>query len=123
MKELRRIVIGEMTEKVRVILSSTESDGLQWKGTKTDLLELLHEVYYHCGITMDDGSYATFSYLVAHAFRVFGIIPPRNPRARASRAENRKGMRSASLVRRIEAALSSPDGREALDRLWKELCF
>ena len=90
MNELRSIVISEMTEKVRFILSRSESEGLQWKGTKTDLVELLHEVYYHCGITMEDGSYATFTYLVERAFSVFGMTPPRNPRARGVRAESRK---------------------------------
>ena len=120
MNELRSIVISEMTEKVTFILSRSESEGLQWKGTKTDLVELLHEVYYHCGITMEDGSYATFTYLVERAFSVFGMTPPRNPRARAVRAESRKGMRRASLVRRMENVLAGPDGRKALERMMGE---
>lgn len=68
------MVIVEMTEKVKLLLSMQEKDGLQWRGTKRDLLELLHEVYYHCGIVMADGSYATFTYLVGRVFKVFGLV-------------------------------------------------
>lgn len=112
------MVIVEMTEKVRLLLSMQEKDGLQWRGTKRDLLELLHEVYYHCGIVMADGSYATFTYLVGRVFKVFGLVPPRNPSSKAFRAEGRKGVRRASLVSRMESAASA-GGREGLERFWE----
>ena len=120
MQQTDNTIITEITEKVKFILSKTAEDGLQWTGTKTDLLELLHKVYVYNTITMPDGTIPSFSYLVDQTFSILHLVPLKNPYARTRRAVSRKGMRQRSITDRLQYIISSADdGRK--QRFWNTL--
>lgn len=106
-RERRRKVTAVITEKVKYILSRTQSDGIGWGGSKADLLELLHEVYVHGTIMMPDGRPATMVYLVKTCFSILGLTVMKSYRTCISRAEARKGIRSGCLAERIQRMMYS----------------
>lgn len=94
--ELR--VIDDMKE----LLQRSECDGLQWRGTKTDLVEMVHILYESEELTDDDGLPMTFVELLRRSCMVVHTKMPRNPATYLAQARQCKGMRRMPLLLRYK---------------------
>ena len=98
-KEIMKIVKEKVTETVRMMMEHKEGE-MQWVGTKTDLLELIHEAWMQAEIYEPDGNQARFSYLVREVFGRLQMTVPRNPSVHVSRSMQKKGVFARSIVER-----------------------
>lgn len=94
--ELR--VIDDMKE----LLSHHEDEGLQWHGTKTDLVEMVHILYESEELTDEDGVPVSFKRLLERCCCVVHERVPRNPATYLSQARQCKGMKRAPLLMRYK---------------------
>lgn len=117
--ELRRRVTEVITEKVMYLLSLRYEDGVRWKGSKADLLELIHEVYVHGDIKMPDRCHANLTYLVRTCFANLGLMVMKNVHSHVRRAAKRKGIRSGRLVEHIREMVAC--NMDLDKQLWNEL--
>lgn len=96
MKMARERLTAEFVE----LLGKSPEDGVRWKGTVTDLVEVAHIAYMQgtvCGI---QGSACTFRELVARVCSVLHVKMPHNPQACAYQAAQRKGVRCSPYIER-----------------------
>lgn len=121
--EQRRQVTEVIIQKVTYILSKTEADGLRWKGTKTDLLELLQVVYLHGALLKPDGTPMTMSYLCTTCFSILGLTLRKGYRATIQRASVRKGVKAVPITDRLQFVMFRSHGNRTLNhqRFWEEL--
>ncbi len=100
-----------------LVCMSEKGDGgaeqLSWRGTKSDLLELLRVAYDSGEVMTADGVQMAFSEMVRRVFGVLHVSPVTNPYARLQRAEMRKGIRSVSMHQRLEYIA----GHEGMERV------
>lgn len=86
-------VYRAMKADVEELLRLAPDSGRRWTHSRTDLLEMIYIVYLTADLSRDDGSPATFRWLVARIFSNLNLRPPANPVAVAITARNRKGVR------------------------------
>ena len=119
-REAQRVVVDEMTRQVKYILTKTADDGLQWHGTKCDLLEMLKVVYDKGTIINNDGTMAGYMYMARRVFNILHETMVSNPYAKAKRATQRKGIRRMTMTDRVRHAMASgEEGR--VEAFWKTL--
>ena len=73
---------------------------LLWKGTRSDLMELVYLIYVNGNFRDADGYPLSMAELTRRVCRVFDLPAPYNPYERAARAMNRKGLRRHRLLER-----------------------
>lgn len=98
----RREAQQQLAGEVERLMSHDEQEGLQWKGTHTDLMEALH-VAYETGALQDEwGICLSFSSIVRRVCRLLHVNEPRNPYECASRGQRRKGMQMTPYLERYQ---------------------
>lgn len=90
------------------LLDKPHNHHLQWTGSTADLMEAAHAVYTEGCLHHADGQPLTFGQIVGRACRLLNVRQPANPRSLARRAEERKGIRTATLLYRYRHWLGSP---------------
>lgn len=96
MKEARE----RLTEEFVELLGMSPDDGVRWKGTVTDLMEVAHIAYTQGTVCDEDGSTCTFRRLVSRACAILHVKEPHNPGGCAYQAEQRKGVKRAPFIER-----------------------
>lgn len=116
--ERRREVSNIIIVKVRQLLSMKEEDGVEWCGSKADLLEMLQTAYVYGDLIHPDGSPMLMSQMVRHTFALFHLTVMKNIASHAQRALTRKGKRVLSINERIRRVL---DAGGTADAVWHSL--
>ena len=106
-------------ETMKDILSA-EKCSMVWKGTKTDLLELLWITYNKGNLMEADGSMVTYKSMVRRACDVFCIPEIPNHYCLAHRGGVRKGVKRDSVTGRIMRIMSAHD-TEGMRSFWSSL--
>lgn len=116
-KEIMKIVKEKVTETVRMMMEHKEGE-MQWVGTKTDLLEMIHIAWMQAEIYEPDGNQARFSYLVREIFGRLQIEVPRNPSVHVSRSMQKKGVFARSIEDRWQTIVrnNTSNSLKALDK-------
>ena len=92
--EMERI-LETMRSEIIAILALSPHAGYAWKGTTTDLLEVINAVVMSCELFDENGRRYTFG----------NRHEPHNPRSYLTKARQRKNLHRPPLMRRYEAAL------------------
>lgn len=108
--QMRRLV----TEKVTEMMRMSADCGVEWGGSKADLLEMLQIAYVYGDLHTADGRLLRMSEMVQHTFGVFGLSVMKNVSAHAHRAMERKGKRAKSVADRVMDVLDDRVGEELL---------
>lgn len=111
-EEMEDMIINTMRD-----ILSAEQGSMVWKGTKTDLLELLWITFDKGHLMEADGSMATYKSMVRRACDVFGIPEIANPYCLAHRGGVRKGVKRDSVAGRIMRILAAHNP-EAVNSFW-----
>lgn len=102
-----------MEEQFVGLLEHDENEGLTWKGTKTDLMEIVHAMYCNGNIRDDEGYPVTMAWLVDRACRVLHVVPPVNPYYLAQKGRIRKGVICPTFAERY-TWIRKETGRDAI---------
>lgn len=97
-REFRQRIVEDLEE----LYGHSPEEGLKWKSTKTDLIEMIHILFHSERIKDDLGLPATFVMLVNHYCGILHVKVPVNPRQLVGRAVQSKGIRSLPLYRRYK---------------------
>lgn len=100
-KEQRREALELMTRQFKELLERPDSDNLYWMGTKTDLVDLVHEVYMTERMVDRQGRPFGFARILERACAVLHVVMPCNPYSMAFNARNRKGVRQTTMFSRF----------------------
>ncbi|MCI6504706.1 MAG: hypothetical protein MSA13_08875 [Prevotella sp.] len=102
MNEIARQNRQRIIEDMIVLLGRSASEGLVWRSSKTDLIEMVHIVY--CADVLRDaqGLPLTFRELVRRACEIVHVSIPANPNQLVTRAQQRKGRRMLPLLERYD---------------------
>jgi len=92
------------------VSSGCRRKSVGWHGTRTELMEALHDAYLSGVFRRGDGRAASYKDIVAVFCRMFGLPRPRNPYARASRSRLKRGVKAEPFGTRFVAAMR--EGRE-----------
>ena len=95
-------VYRAMKADVEELLKLTPDSGQRWTLTRTDLVEMVYLVFLTGDLTRDDGSPATFKWMLSSVFRNLNLRMPANPVAVATAARNRKGVRQRPFEDRYQ---------------------
>ncbi|WP_052052888.1 hypothetical protein [Prevotella sp. S7 MS 2] len=76
-----------------------------WKGTTTDLIEMVYDTYMMCELRDRRGCPFTFKHMIHHVCSVLHVYEPRNPRAYVHRARTRKEVRQTAFLDRYAALM------------------
>ncbi|MBR4269847.1 MAG: hypothetical protein IKQ47_08740 [Prevotella sp.] len=95
-------------EDMKELLTHSADEGLTWRGTKTDLVEMVHILYESEELTDDDGLPVTFKQLLLRCCSVVHERVPRNPATYLTQARQCKGIRRAPLLVRYRGELMDP---------------
>lgn len=93
-------VYQAMTKEVEELISLPPHSGRRWAYGKADLIEMIYIVYLTNTLTRDDGSPATFRWMVERIYGNLGLPIPANPVGKAQAARNRKGIRQRPFEER-----------------------
>lgn len=111
---LRHQVESHLANEVARLLNRSDSEGLHWQGSVTDLMEALHVAYTTGIITTQEGLIAPFHDIVRQACQVLHIKEPHNPYECAARGSRRKCMRNSPYMSRYTRRLSDDPQAEPL---------
>ncbi|SRR5574344_181643 len=97
-KKNRERIVADMV----ALMGRSESEGLRWRSSKTDLMEMVHILY--CSDVMRDmyGLPLTFLELVRRVCAIVHVEVPRNPNQLVARAQQRKGRKVLPLLMRYD---------------------
>lgn len=95
-RQAHRLMAGQFTE----ILERSRGGNIYWTGTKTDLVELIYEVFTAGSLTDSQGRPCSFVAMVAKACSILHVTPPANPYSLIQKARLRKGIRQQSFFSR-----------------------
>lgn len=96
---------AHMGQAFMKLLTHTPDDNLRWKGTNTDLIEMIHVVYEAELVRDSNGCLASFTSLVRRVFSLMHIKVPANPHAYLNKAHCRKGIRQLPFAQRYAQML------------------
>lgn len=99
--EARRLMAADLAR----LLGTPPEAGVLWTGTTADLMEAAHTAYTEGCLLHADGQPLTYGQIVERACRQLNVRQPANPRSLARRAEQRKGIRSTTLLDRYRHKL------------------
>ena len=102
--EMERI-LETMRSEIIAILALSPHAGYAWKGTTTDLLEVINAVVMSCELFDENGRRYTFGRLTHAICLRLNRHEPHNPRSYLTKARQRKNLHRPPLMRRYEAAL------------------
>jgi hypothetical protein len=105
-RERRRMTEHCLADALGGLLAHSGDEQLQWRGSLTDLMELVGVVARAGLLYNDEGQPLCFAELARLTCRVLHVRLPRNPRNFLLRATRRKGLRSLTLVERCERLLA-----------------
>lgn len=94
-----------MAREVAQVLGHHADENLHWRGTVTDLMEVLHRAFTTCLLTDADGLILSFTAIVTRACEVLHVRRPSNPYETASRACRRKGLQRVTYLQRYQRRL------------------
>lgn len=94
----RQRVIDDMM----ALMKRSETEGLVWRSSKTDLMEMTHILYDAELVRDTQGLPVTFQELVRRVCAIVHVAVPGNPNHLVSRARQRKGRRMLPLLVRYE---------------------
>ena len=98
-------ILESMRSEIIAILALPPAAGYAWKGTTTDLLEVINAVAMSCDLFDESGRRYTFGRLTHDICLRLNRHEPHNPRSYLTKARQRKNLRRPPLMRRYEAAL------------------
>ena len=116
--ELREEAVRRLTEEVASLLRQQESENLQWRASRIDLMEALYTVFMMQELHDEHGHPYTFMGLVKQACRILHVKVPRNPYDCAARGRNRKGFIHDTYLDRYQFLLQTRGMKEPL---WEEI--
>ncbi|WP_051617477.1 hypothetical protein [Prevotella sp. HUN102] len=103
-KEMQRMCRERMLETVvadfRNLIKRSPEEGLVWKGTKCDLVELCHSVWETQALRNERGVPLGFGAIVNSIFHVLNVVPPKAPAVVYSHLADRKNVRVCSITER-----------------------
>lgn len=99
-REQCRHAMNEMARQFAELLAHSPAENLYWMESKTDLMDLSHEVYLSEKLVDGQGRPYSFGRLVQRACAVLHVPLPANPYSMAFNARNRKGVKQTSLFSR-----------------------
>jgi hypothetical protein len=105
-RERRRMTEHCLADALGSLLAHSEEEQLQWRGSLTDLMELVGVVARTGLLCNDEGQPLCFAELVRRTCQLLHVHQPRNPRNYLLRATRRKGLRQTPLVERCERLLA-----------------
>lgn len=97
-KQTRERIVSDMEQ----LLTHKAEEGLVWRSTKTDLMEMVHYLFYADVIRDEQGLPVTFTELVRRTCEILHMEPPSNPNHLVARAMMRKGRKMLPLLQRYE---------------------
>lgn len=100
MNEDFKEVRGRIADDMMQLLGRSADEGLVWRSSKTDLMEMVHILYCTDMVRDADGLPMTFRELVRRVCDIVHESVPRNPGAYVMRARQRKGRRALPLEER-----------------------
>ena len=89
-------------EDMKELLQHREDEGLQWHGTKTDLVEMVHILYESEEVRDEYGVPVAFKALLCRICMILQVKMPRNPCSYLGQARECKGIRRAPLLIRYK---------------------
>lgn len=98
--ENKEEIYRAMTREVLELLNLPANSKVKWTHAKADLIEMIYIVYLTNHLTRDDGSPATFKWMVNRIYSNLGLRVPANPVCKAVAAHNRKGVRQRPFEER-----------------------
>lgn len=96
-REAHRLMVEQFYE---ILVKSKEARNIYWTGTKTDLVELTHEMFTSGTMKDDMGRPCAFKEVMDTACHILHVKAPQNPYSMVSRARSRKGIRQQSFFSR-----------------------
>lgn len=102
MEQHSMMIRQRIVDDMLLLLGRSADEGLTWRSSKTDLIEMVHILY--CSDRMRDGHGLpmTFKELVRRACAIVHVAMPANPNQLVARARSRKGRRVLPLEERYE---------------------
>uniref|UniRef100_A0AB33JQ76 RteC protein n=4 Tax=unclassified Prevotella TaxID=2638335 RepID=A0AB33JQ76_9BACT len=105
-KDRMNKAIGQLGKEMEQLLKLTpEHKNYYWKGTTTDLIEMVYDTYMMCELRDRRGCPFTFKHMIHHVCSVLHVYEPRNPRAYVHRARMRKEVRQTAFLDRYAALM------------------
>ncbi len=95
-EEAAKMLAREFAE----LLCNAQDGRAHWTGSTADLMEAAHIAYEQGVMRKGDGNPCTFSEIAATACQRLHTRLPHNPRSRAAKAAQRKGIRQTPLADR-----------------------
>lgn len=89
-------------DDMKNLLTHSVDEGLKWRGTKTDLVEMVHILYESEELIDEDGLPVTFKQLLIRCCSVVHERVPRNPATYLTQARQCKGIKRAPLLMRYK---------------------
>ncbi len=99
-----RMMLTELViiEDMLTLFSHHSSDGLQWRLSRLDLMQMIHIVYESEQLRDDTDLPLTFNYLVRHYCDILHQPVPRNPSGYVHRALQCRGEKRQLLLLRYK---------------------
>jgi len=118
-RERKRLTEERLTEELAGILNRSCGGKAYWKGSTTDLMEVVYTAYMSGSIYDEKGQPCSFKQLVHETCRTLHVSEPANPRSYIYRAQNRKGIRQEPFIQRYGRMLSGQNGGCPLETMLK----
>lgn len=96
-RRAQQLMAGEVK---RLLEEHTEAEGLTWKGSTVDLMEVLYYAFEEGCMADDYGVPASFMQIVRQACLLLHTKVPTNPYETARRGQQRKGVKHLSYLDR-----------------------
>lgn len=107
--ERKKLMEGRLTAELTEILNNSDGKKIYWKGSMTDLMEVVYTAYMSGTIYDDMGQPCSFKHLVHSTCRTMHVQEPVNPRSYVYRAQNRKGIRQEPFIQRYKRMMEGSD--------------
>ena len=120
-REQREYARNEMARQFAELLARSPDENLYWNESKTDLIDLSHDVYMTESLVDGQGRPFPFGSIVKRACAVLHVPAPSNPYSMAFNARNRKGVRQTSLFSRYCWLMFVKQDRRPLNGMVKKI--
>lgn len=121
-KEQRQYAHELMARQLADLLKRSPDENLYWVESKTDLMEIIHEVYMTDLLVDGDGRPSTFRVIVKRACAVLHVPMPSNPYSIVYNARSRrKGVKQTSVFSRYCWHLYTKRSSNPLNRMVRKV--
>lgn len=123
-KSKQREARVRLTIELLELLEKARKENVRWKGSVTDLMEVVHIAYQTGRVCNPDGSLCQFGDMVSRTCLLLNIRMPVHPRQTAFSAEQRKGVKRDTFFvryyRMMMANEEKADCRLSILRMYTE---